>query len=124
MIKSSAENGMDSKSLSGLKVFPCPSSPCTKGTPPLTKAQMMPLTAQLSSQWKITDAGHLEKKFKFPDFKHAHAFVNQVAELAEDQQHHPDIFLAWGRVKIMLWTHKINGLSENDFVLAAMIDQL
>lgn len=67
---------------------------------------------------------HLEREFIFSDFREALKFTNQVGELAESQGHHPDIYLAWGKVRITLWTHKINGLSESDFILAAKIDQL
>lgn len=74
--------------------------------------------------WKIVDEHHLEKTFTFPDFKRALAFTNQVGDLAEQQGHHPDIHLAWGKVTITIWTHKINGLTESDFVLAAKIDRL
>jgi pterin-4a-carbinolamine dehydratase len=66
----------------------------------------------------------ITKAFKFLDFREALKFVNHVGELAEEQGHHPDIFLAWGKVEVMTWTHKINGLTESDFILAAKIDQL
>jgi 4a-hydroxytetrahydrobiopterin dehydratase len=67
---------------------------------------------------------HIAKSFKFPDFRGALKFVNRIGELAEEQGHHPDIFLAWGKVEITTWTHKINGLTESDFILASKIDQL
>ncbi len=67
---------------------------------------------------------HLEKEFKFQNFREALGFTNKVGELAEQQNHHPDIYLAWGRVKLTLWTHKINGLAESDFVFAAKVNKL
>ena len=67
---------------------------------------------------------HLARTFKFPDFRQALAFTNRVGELAEEQGHHPDLYLAWGRVEVTIWTHKIDGLTESDFILAAKIDQL
>ena len=67
---------------------------------------------------------HITKTFPFPDFRQALNFVNQVGEVAEKQGHHPDILLAWGKAEITIWTHKINGLTESDFILAAKIDRL
>ena len=97
---------------------------CREGGAPLNKEQIEMLICQLSPRWRISTAGHLEKLFKFQDFRQALSFVNCLGVLAEAEQHHPDIYLAWGRVKVMLWTHSIHGLSENDFILAARIDQL
>jgi 4a-hydroxytetrahydrobiopterin dehydratase len=74
--------------------------------------------------WNVVEEHHITKVFNFPDFRGALRFVNRVGELAEEQGHHPDIFLAWGRVEITTWTHKISGLTESDFILAAKIDQL
>jgi len=76
------------------------------------------------AQWKIIDEHHIVRSYKFPDFKSALAFVNRVGELAEQQGHHPDILLRWGKVEITLWTHAVDGLTESDFILAAKIDQL
>ena len=73
--------------------------------------------------WSVEDEHHLTRTYEFPDFAQALAFVNRVGAIAEEQGHHPDIHLAWGRVRLDLWTHKINGLSESDFILAARIDQ-
>ena len=76
------------------------------------------------SSWRTVDQHHLEKEFTFKDFREALVFTNEVGELAESQGHHPDIYLTWGRVKLSIWTHKIDGLTESDFVLAAKVDAL
>ncbi len=98
--------------------------PCQGGIPPLSEEETRKLLGQLQSGWKIIDNHHLEKEVTFKDFLSALAYTNRVGELAETQGHHPDIYLAWGKVKITLWTHKINGLTESDFILAAKIDDL
>ena len=97
--------------------------PCRGGVPPLTPEQIQPLSAQVDN-WVVVNNHHIEKEFKFPDFKTALAFTNSVGSVAESQGHHPDIFLAWGRVGVKIWTHKIDGLTESDFILAAKIDEL
>ena len=74
--------------------------------------------------WSVANEHHLHREFRFPDFKQALAFVNRVGEVAEEQGHHPDIALTWGKVGITLWTHKIDGLTESDFILASKIDRL
>jgi 4a-hydroxytetrahydrobiopterin dehydratase len=76
------------------------------------------------AQWKIVNEHHIVRACKFPDFKSALAFVNRIGELAEEQGHHPDILLGWGKVEVTLWTHAVDGLTESDFILAAKIDQL
>ena len=98
--------------------------PCSGNTLPLDRAHACSLLKELPHGWQITSEGHLEKEFKFTDFKNALCFVNCVGTVAESQHHHPDIYLKWARVKVMLWTHKIHGLSENDFILAAKIEKL
>jgi 4a-hydroxytetrahydrobiopterin dehydratase len=100
--------------------------PCRGGVPSLKGANLAELHGQLAdpAQWKIIDEHHLVRAFKFPDFKSALAFVNRVGEVAEEQGHHPDILLGWGKVEITTWTHAVNGLTESDFILAAKIDQL
>ncbi|UCG74525.1 MAG: 4a-hydroxytetrahydrobiopterin dehydratase [Gemmatimonadota bacterium] len=98
--------------------------PCMGGVPPLEGAQLAELQAQLGGGWRVVDGHHLEKDFGFDDFVSALAFTNRVGELAEDQGHHPDIYLSWGKAVIRIWTHKIDGLTESDFILAAKIDQL
>ena len=74
-------------------------------------------------QWKAIDEHHITRTFTFPDFKQALDFVNRVGEIAEQQGHHPDILLAWGKAGITLWTHKIDGLTQSDFIMAAKIDR-
>jgi 4a-hydroxytetrahydrobiopterin dehydratase len=97
--------------------------PCRGGVPPLTEAERAPLLEQLSD-WAVVDGHHLEKEYAFPDFLSALEFVNRVGRVAEDNGHHPDLYLAWGKVRITIWTHKIDGLTESDFILAAKCDAL
>ena len=98
--------------------------PCKGDAAPLKGAELERLANELEDGWHVVDEHHLEKEYKFKDFREALAFTNKVGELAESQGHHPDIYLAWGQVKLTVWTHKINGLTESDFVLAAKADQL
>ncbi len=97
--------------------------PCRGGTPPLKGAELHALSHQLPN-WQVVDEHHITRVFKFPDFKTALDFVNRVGAAAEEQGHHPDILLSWGKVEITLWTHKVSGLTESDFIMAAKIDQL
>ena|ERR1700674_757914 len=97
--------------------------PCRGGVPPLKGKELQALQSQVED-WKVVEDHHIVKTYKFPDFRNALEFVNRVGEIAEQQGHHPDIFLAWGRVDITSWTHAINGLTESDFILAAKFDQL
>ncbi len=97
--------------------------PCRGGVPPLKGEELATLEKQVNG-WKVIEEHHITRSFKFPDFLEALKFVNRVGELAEEQRHHPDIFFAWGKVEITTWTHKISGLTESDFILAAKIDQL
>lgn len=98
--------------------------PCRGGVPVLAGEALRTLLEQLGSGWHVVDGHHLEKEYAFKDFKEALAFTNKVGALAESQGHHPDIALAWGKVKLTLWTHKINGLTESDFILAAKVEEL
>jgi 4a-hydroxytetrahydrobiopterin dehydratase len=91
--------------------------------PPLKGHELRELHRQVDD-WDVVDEHHLARAFKFPDFATALGFVNRVGELAEEQGHHPGIFLTWGRVRIEIWTHKIDGLTQSDFILAAKIDKL
>ena len=98
--------------------------PCKGGVPPLTGEVLDGLHRQLADDWQLVAGHHLEKTYRFKNFREALAFTNRVGELAESENHHPDILLAWGRVTLEIWTHTIDGLTENDFVLAAKIDRL
>jgi 4a-hydroxytetrahydrobiopterin dehydratase len=98
--------------------------PCQGGVPALKGPELSRLAGELQGGWQVVAEHHLEKEYKFQNFREALAFTNQVGELAEAQNHHPDIYLAWGQVRLTIWTHKINGLTESDFVLAAKVDKL
>ncbi|HKF78390.1 MAG TPA: 4a-hydroxytetrahydrobiopterin dehydratase [Candidatus Dormibacteraeota bacterium] len=100
--------------------------PCEAGTPPLTAEETGPLLAQVPG-WTIEEAeGHsqLVRAYRFRDFVTAVDFVNRIVPVAEAEGHHPDLLVTWGRVRVQLWTHAAGGLTENDFVMAAQIDQL
>lgn len=97
--------------------------PCKGGVPPLAGKELEVLLKEVP-EWKVIDGHHLVRAFTFPDFAQALAFVNQVGGVAEAQGHHPDIVLSWGKAVVTTWTHKINGLTESDFILAAKIDRL
>ena len=97
--------------------------PCRGGVPPLKGEELASLQKQVDG-WSVVEEHHITKTFKFRDFREALKFVNRVGELAEEQGHHPDIFLAWGKAGITLWTHAIDGLTESDFIMAAKMDQL
>ncbi|MBG91124.1 MAG: 4a-hydroxytetrahydrobiopterin dehydratase [Actinobacteria bacterium] len=96
--------------------------PCQEGVAPLGPEEYAPLLAKLGKGWQVVNHHHLEKEFHFDNFVDALAFVNQVGAIAEQEGHHPNLFLTWGHVKIQIWTHKIDGLSESDFILAAKSD--
>jgi 4a-hydroxytetrahydrobiopterin dehydratase len=97
--------------------------PCKGDVPALKGSQLHDFSHQLPN-WHIVDGHHITRAFKFPDFKKALDFVNRVGAIAEEQGHHPDILLTWGKAEITIWTHSVNGLTESDFILAAKIDQL
>ncbi len=97
--------------------------PCRGGVPPLSAPQIAELHPEVPD-WEVVNDHHLSRSFSFPDFRQALAFVDRVGELAETENHHPDLYLSWGRVRIEIWTHKIDGLTESDFILAAKIDDL
>ncbi len=98
--------------------------PCRGGVPALKGSDLRELETQLGPAWRVVDEHHLEAERKFPDFATGLAFVNRVGALAEEEGHHPDLFLAWGKVRITIFTHAIDGLTRSDFILAAKIDQL
>lgn len=95
--------------------------PCRGGVPPLPPDQTAELLRQIEG-WSVENNHHITRTYEFPDFVQALAFVNQVGAIAEEQSHHPDIYLTWGKVRVDIWTHKIDGLTESDFILAAKID--
>ena len=95
--------------------------PCREGTPPLDADAASKLLAELDG-WSVTKVPRLTKQWKFADFATALVFVNRIGAIADAEDHHPDVTLGWGRVGIELWTHAAGGLTENDFILAARID--
>ena len=97
--------------------------PCRGGVPPLKGKELQALLANVP-QWTAPNEHHLRREFRFPDFQQALDFVNRVGAVAEQQGHHPDMLLSWGKVEVTLWTHKIDGLTESDFIMAAKIDRL
>ena len=97
--------------------------PCRGGVPPLQGEELENLKSQVPD-WQVVQGHHLTRTYPFPDFRTALDFTNRVGELAEQQGHHPDLYLSWGKVEVRIWTHKIDGLTESDFILAAKIDQL
>jgi 4a-hydroxytetrahydrobiopterin dehydratase len=97
--------------------------PCRGGIPPLTAGEIRPLHDQVPD-WHVVDHHHLKREFRFADFKSALKFVDCVGAMAEEQGHHPDIHLAWGRVCVEVWTHKIDGLTESDFIFAAKTGEI
>ena len=97
--------------------------PCKGGVPPLKGEELDPLRQQVP-EWDVVEEHHLRRFFRFNNFREALDFVNKVGELAEEQGHHPDICFGWGQVEVTVWTHKINGLTESDFIFAAKVDTL
>ena len=97
--------------------------PCRGGVPPLKGKELQVLLGNVP-QWTAPNEHHLRREFRFPDFQQALDFVNRVGAVAEEQGHHPDMLLSWGKVEVTLWTHKIDGLTESDFIMAAKIDRL
>ena len=94
--------------------------PCEAGTPTLETAKINELLKEIPA-WQLKE-GHLYKKFKFKNFVEAMKFVNKIAEIAESEGHHPDFSVHYNKVEVEIWTHAINGLSENDFIVAAKIE--
>ena len=97
--------------------------PCKGGVPPLTPEEIVPLTAQLQD-WRVADNHHLERTYRLENFAQALDLVNRIGAIAERENHHPDLYLAWGRVDVKIWTPKVDGLTESDFVLAAKCDRV
>ncbi|HLB61841.1 MAG TPA: 4a-hydroxytetrahydrobiopterin dehydratase [Actinomycetota bacterium] len=98
--------------------------PCKGGVPPMQGEEIESYLADLGADWHVVDGHHLEKEYRFKNFREALDFTDRVGELAEAVGHHPDIFLAWGRMRLTVWTHKIDGLHEADFVFAAKADSV
>ena len=98
--------------------------PCEGGVPPLGEDEQSSLLAQLTDGWSVIGGHHLEREWSFTDFVSALEFTNAAGAICEEQGHHADFEVGWGRVKAMIWTHKIDGLTESDFVLAAKFDRI
>jgi 4a-hydroxytetrahydrobiopterin dehydratase len=95
--------------------------PCRGGVPPLEADEIKELHSQLAEGWQVIDDHHLSREYQFEDFAQALSFVNRVGGIAEQEGHHPDIYFTWGKARVDIWTHKIDGLTESDFILAAKI---
>jgi len=98
--------------------------PCRGGVPPLSADRIEALRAQISDGWKLVEGHHLQREIRRKDFRTSLALANSIGEIAESQRHHPDLLVSWGKLTVTLFTHAINGLHENDFILAARIDEL
>ncbi len=96
---------------------------CRSDTPPMQSNEIGELSPQIPD-WEIVEDHHLRRAFRFKNFREALDFVNNVGELAEEQGHHPELHFGWGHVELEVWTHKIDGLTQSDFVFAAKVDQL
>lgn len=97
--------------------------PCRGGVPPLTDEEQAPLLKQIPN-WDVESGHHLVRDYKFDDFLSALEFTNAAGRIAEEQGHHPEITVGFGHAKVAIWTHKIDGLTESDFILAAKLDRL
>lgn len=98
--------------------------PCSEAILPVTGDDLQALTSRISSKWRVIDEHHIENDYTFKDFRTALDFANRVGGIAEELNHHPDLHVSWGKVRVTSWTHKVNGLTESDFVLANRIDKL
>lgn len=98
--------------------------PCAGGTKPLDRIAIYKLLSEIGGGWDINKSMHLYKEYKFNDFMSPMRFANKVAEIAEAEGHHPNLSISWGMLTVEIWTHKINGLTESDFILAAKIDAI
>ena len=97
--------------------------PCRGGTPPLKGKELDELRRQVPG-WEVVEEHHLRRRLRFKNFREALSFVNKLGELAEEQGHHPDVGFGWGYAEVTVWTHKIDGLTEGDFIFAAKVDVL
>jgi 4a-hydroxytetrahydrobiopterin dehydratase len=98
--------------------------PCEGGVPPLDAQEIAKLLADLQHDWQVNNIGHLYKHYEFKNFMDAMSFANEIALIAEEEGHHPNLIISWGACDVEIWTHKIDGLSESDFILAAKIEEL
>ena len=98
--------------------------PCEGGVPPLGEKEIQQLLLELGADWKVSAKGHLHKEYIFKNFMDAIDFANKIAVIAESEGHHPDLSICWGRCAVELWTHAVDGLTENDFIVAAKVDNL
>jgi 4a-hydroxytetrahydrobiopterin dehydratase len=98
-------------------------APCKGGVPPLSGKALRDLHRQLPGTWDVVGEHHLEKEFRFEGYMPGVEFTDMVAAIAEEQNHHPDILLTYGKVKVSIWTHKIDGLTESDFIFAAKVEE-
>ena len=97
--------------------------PCRGTVPPLSSDRANELLAELGDDWKLDNDGHLSRQYEFRNFVGALSFANQVGEIAEAENHHPDLYVAWGKCRVDIWTHKIDGLTESDFFFAAKVSR-
>jgi len=97
---------------------------CEGGIPPLTESERREFLPQLNGDWSVIAGHHLERLWTFDDFVQALEFTNRAGDICEEEGHHANFELGWGRVKTLIWTHKIDGLSEADFILAAKFDHI
>jgi 4a-hydroxytetrahydrobiopterin dehydratase len=98
--------------------------PCEGGIPSLTEKEIKEYIKDISADWKVTDNNRISREFFFVSYRHTIDFINKIADIAENEGHHPVLHIYFGRAVVELWTHSINGLSENDFILASKIDKL
>jgi 4a-hydroxytetrahydrobiopterin dehydratase len=98
--------------------------PCGGGVPPMPMKEALLLLKELNQAWSINAVGHLERVFLMKDFLSALRLASQLGEMAEASSHHPDLLVSYGKLAVEIWTHKIDGLSRADFVLAAKFDEI
>lgn len=97
--------------------------PCRGGVPPMERSRAQAMLTELDPGWQLNAEGHLERVFPFKDFARSLELANKVGAIAEQEGHHPDLHVAWGKCAVEIWTHKIQGLTESDFYLAAKADR-
>ncbi len=97
--------------------------PCRGGVPPMDETRAKELLRELEDGWRLNTEGHLEREYRLQNFTEAMALANKLADVAEQEGHHPDLYIAWGKCKVEIWTHKIKGLTESDFYFAAKADR-